>query len=105
LNQGEKLEMQKNAVSVVCVSEVVYQGQGEIRKKKNTVSSSRGERTERGIAILVHKSIVRSVVQKNVCNDRITALKLKAELVCSLLMQTHMPTLSTKMTKWKNFMI
>jgi hypothetical protein len=36
---------------------------------------------------------VRSAVQKNVCNDRITALKLKAELVSILLMQAYIPIL------------
>ena len=34
---------------------------------------------------VVHKSVVRSVVKKTVCNDRIIALKLKAEPVSILL--------------------
>jgi len=76
--------MQKKAVSVLCVSEVWCKGQGEMCSSDYTVYSSRGERNERGIAIQVHKSMVKSVVQKNVCNNRITALKLKAELVCAL---------------------
>ena len=42
---------------------------------------------------MVHKSVVRSVVKKIVCNDRIIALKLKAELVSILIMQVYMPTL------------
>jgi len=41
---------------------------------------------------VVHKSIVRSVVKKIVCSDRIIALKLKAELVSILIMQVYMPT-------------
>jgi hypothetical protein len=45
-----------------------------------------GERAERGVAIVVHKSIGRSVVT-TVCNDRIIALKLKAELVNILLVR------------------
>ena len=52
---------------------------------------SGGERSERGVAIVVHKSIVRSVVKKVVCNDRIIALTLKAELVSILIMQVYMP--------------
>ena len=32
-----------------------------------------GEWAERGVAIVVHKSIVRSVVKNMVCNDRIIA--------------------------------
>ena len=51
-----------------------------------------GERAERGVAILVHKTIVRSVVKKTVCSDRIIALKLKAEPVSILIMQVYMPT-------------
>ena len=54
---------------------------------------SGGEHAERGEAILVHKSRVRSVVKKTVCNDRIIALKLKAEPVSILIMQVYMPTL------------
>lgn len=42
---------------------------------------SEGERAERVIAEEVRTSIVRSVVTKMVCRDRIIALKLKAELV------------------------
>jgi hypothetical protein len=42
---------------------------------------SGGERAERDVAIVVHKSVVWSVVKKIVCNDRIIALKLKAEPV------------------------
>jgi hypothetical protein len=52
LNQGGKLqnlkkEIKKNAVSVLCVSEVWWKGQGEICSDY-TVYSSRGERAERG---------------------------------------------------------
>ena len=42
---------------------------------------------------MVHKSIVRSVVKNIVCNDRIIALKLKAEPLSILIMQMYMPTL------------
>jgi hypothetical protein len=38
-----------------------------------------------------------------VCNDRITALKLKAELVCSLLLQTYKPTLGYEDDKLEEF--
>ena len=41
---------------------------------------------------MVHKSIVKSVVKKIVCNDRIIALKLKAEPVRILIMEVYMPT-------------
>ena len=53
---------------------------------------SGGERAERGVAIVVHKSVVKSAVKKIVCNDRIIALKLKAEPVNILIMQVYMPT-------------
>ena len=43
------------------------------------------ERVERGVGIVVHKSVVRSAVQKILCNDRIIALKLKAEPVSTLI--------------------
>jgi hypothetical protein len=39
---------------------------------------SEGERAERVIAVVVHKSTVRSVVTKMVCRDRFIALNLKA---------------------------
>ena len=53
---------------------------------------SGGEWAERGVAIVVHKSIVRSVVKKIVCNDRIITIKLQAEPVNILIMQVYMPT-------------
>jgi nitrogen regulatory protein PII len=81
LNQGGKLknlktEMQKNDLPVLRVSEVRWKGQGEIRSGDYTVYYSGGERAERGVAIVVHKSIMRSVVKKIVCNDKIITLKL-----------------------------
>ena len=87
-----KTEMQKNEVSVLGVSEVRWKGQGEIRSGDYTVYYSGGERAERGVAIVVHKRIVRSVVKKIVCNDRIIAIKLKAEPVNILVIQVYMPT-------------
>ncbi|PNF29711.1 hypothetical protein B7P43_G12560 [Cryptotermes secundus] len=93
-----KTEMQKNEVSVLGVSKVQWKRQGEIRSGDYTVYYSGGERAERGVAIVVHKSVVRSVVKKivfgtaTVCNDRIIALKLKAEPVDTLIMQVYMPT-------------
>jgi hypothetical protein len=59
--------MQKNAVSVLGVSEVQWNGQSEIRSGYYTVYYSGGDRAERGVAIVVHKSIVKSVVKKSVC--------------------------------------
>ena len=80
--------MQKNEVSVLGVSEVWWKGQGEIRSGDYIVYYSGGERAERGVAIVLYKSVVRSVVKKIVCNDRIIALRLKAEPVIVLIMQT-----------------
>jgi hypothetical protein len=73
-------------VSVLGVSEVRWKGQGEIGIGDYTVYYSGGELAERGVAVVVHKSTVRSVVKKTVCNERIIALKLKAEPVskCSI---------------------
>jgi hypothetical protein len=42
---------------------------------------SGGKRAEIAIAIVVQKSTMRSVVIKIVCNDRIIAFKIKAEMV------------------------
>jgi hypothetical protein len=40
-----------------------------------------GVTAERGVAIVVHKSVVKSVVKKGVYSDRTIAVKLKAEPV------------------------
>jgi hypothetical protein len=61
-----KKEMQKNAVCVLGVSEVRWKGEGEIRSGDYTVYYCGGDRTERGVAIVVHKSILKSVVKKSV---------------------------------------
>ena len=87
-----KTDMQKNKVSVLGVSEVRWTGQGEIRSGDYAAYYSRGECAERGVAIVVHKNIVRRVVKKIACNDRIIAIKLKAEPVNILIMQVYMPT-------------
>jgi hypothetical protein len=97
LNQGDKLEnlkkeMQKNAVSVLGVSDVRWKGQGEISGGDYTVYYCGGDRVERGVAIVVHKSVVKSVVKTSVYSDRIIAVKLKAEPVSILIVQVYMPT-------------
>ena len=87
------MEMQKNEVSVLDVSEVWWKGKVEIRSGNYTVYYSGGELAARGVAKVANKSIVGSVVRKIVYNDRIIALKLKAEPVSILIMQVYMPTL------------
>ena len=67
-------------------------GQGEIRCGDYTVYYKGGDRAERGVAIVLHKSVVRSTVKKIVCNDRIIAIKLKTEPLSILFMQVYMPT-------------
>ena len=51
-----------------------------------------GEWVEKGVIIVVHKSIVGSVVKKIVYNDRIIAIKLQAEPINILMIQVYMPT-------------
>jgi len=63
-----------------------------------------GERAEKGVAIVVHKSIVRSVVKEIVYNDRIIAIKLQAQPASILMMQVYMPNWRMKMMKWKSCM-
>ena len=53
---------------------------------------SGGERAEKGVAIVMHKSVVRSVVKKIVYNDRIIAIKLQVEPINILMIQVYMPT-------------
>ncbi|PNF34252.1 hypothetical protein B7P43_G17273 [Cryptotermes secundus] len=95
--QGDSINVniiceKKNEVSVLGVSEVRWKGQGEIRSGDYTVYYSRGEGAGTGVAIVVHKSVVRSVVKKIDCNDRIIALKSKAEPADILIMRVYMPT-------------
>jgi len=52
---------------------------------------SGGERVERGVAIVVHTSIVRNVFKKSVCNDRIIYFNLKEKPLSILLLQVYMP--------------
>ena len=49
-------------MSVLHISEVRWKGQGEIRSGDYTVYYFGGERAEKGVAIVVHKRVVRSVV-------------------------------------------
>ena len=76
--QGGKLEnlkkeMLKNELSIGVVSEARWKGQGEIKSGDYTVYYSGGEWAERGVAIVVHKSVVRSAVKKTACNDTVIA--------------------------------
>jgi len=69
-----------------------WKGQREVRSGDYTVCYSRGEHAEKGVAIVVHKSVVRCVVKKIVYNDRINAIKLQAEPINILMIQVYMPT-------------
>jgi hypothetical protein len=93
LNRGGKFEnLKKNKLSILGASEVRWKGQGEIRSGDCTVYCSGGERAEKGVEIVVHKSVVKSVVKKIVYNDKIIAIKLQAEPINILIMQVYMPT-------------
>jgi hypothetical protein len=62
--------MEKTGVSVMGVSEVRWKGQGELHSGDYTMYYYSGwEKSGRGVAIVVHKSIVGSVVTKIACND------------------------------------
>ena len=84
--------MQKNAVSILGASEVRWKGQGEIRSGDYTVYYSVAERAEKGVTIVVIRSILKSVVQKVVYNDRNIAIKLQAEPINILMTQVYMIT-------------
>jgi exonuclease III len=84
--------MRKNEVSVLGISEVRWKGQGEIRSGDYTVYYSGGERAEKVVAIVVHKSIVRSVFKKIVYGDGIIAINLQAQPINILMMQVYIPT-------------
>jgi len=86
-------EIQKNDVSILGVSELRSKIQGELRSGDYTVYYSGGERAEKVVAIVVPKSVVRSVVKKIIYNDRIIAIKLQAEPINILMMQVYMRTL------------
>ena len=58
-----KEEIKKNEVCVLGASEVRWKGQGEIISGDYTVYYSGGERAERGVAIVMHGSILRSVLR------------------------------------------
>jgi ribosomal protein L24 len=90
--------MAKNGVSFICVNEARWKGQGEIRSGDYTMYYSGGEKSERGVVIVVHKSKVGSVVKKIVCNDRLTAVKLNAEPVNVLIVQVYMPNIANIVT-------
>jgi hypothetical protein len=87
-------EMERNAMPAVGVSEVRWKEQGEISNGNYTLYKYHygGEMSERRVAIVVHKSIVASVVKKIVCNDRIIVVKLNSEPVNVLIVQVYMST-------------
>jgi hypothetical protein len=60
---------------------------GETRVGGYTVRYSGGESAESGVATVVHKTVVSTVVKKTMCNDRIIAVKLKAGPVSILILQ------------------
>jgi len=55
------------------------------------------------VAMVVYKSIVNSVVRKNVCSDSIIVCKLKAELVSILIVQVYMPALKYVVARVEEF--
>jgi hypothetical protein len=58
---------------------VKYDAKDKVKKEVVIIQCITGEWAEKGVAILVHESTVRSVVKKIVYNDRIIAIKLQAE--------------------------
>jgi hypothetical protein len=84
LSQGGKLknlkkEMKNNVGAVLGVSKVWWKGRGEILSDytKYFIPGMRGLKEVK--PLVVHKSIVRNVIKKIVCNNRFIALKMKVE--------------------------
>jgi hypothetical protein len=57
-------KIKKNEVSILGVSKVRWKGQGEIRSGDYTVYYSGGERAEKGVAIVVHKNVVKVLLRR-----------------------------------------
>lgn len=58
-----KIEMEKNRLCALSIGEVRWKGQGEVHFVVYTMNYSGGDRAERDVAIVLHKSVVGNVTK------------------------------------------
>lgn len=87
-----KIEMDKNNVCIMGVSEVRWKEQGDFESGDYHMYYSGSESAERGVAIVMQKWIKPSIIKVEACSDRLMYIKLNAEPVDIVIIQVYMPT-------------
>ena len=87
-----KREMDRMRVSILGLSEVRWKGRGDFVSDGYRVIYSCGEESQRGVAVIMHKDVAGKVSKVMQQNDRLLLVKIKAEPVDMIIIQTYMPT-------------
>ena len=87
-----KMEMENCNLKIIGLSEVRWEGLGEIVSGDFTMYYSGGEKAERGVAVMLRNEVAKSVVNVQCISDRLMFVKLSALPVDILIIQVYMPT-------------
>jgi len=87
-----KVEMKKNNLNVLGVSEVRWTEEGDFESDGYRVIYSGGKQRERGVAVILDGNTAKRVIEIKRCGDRMMMIKMQGELVNIVLIQLYMPT-------------
>lgn len=98
-----KREMERMNISILGLSEVRWQGAGEIQSENHKIIYSGGNGSERGVAVILDRERTKTVQGFWTISDRIIMVKLKGRQNDINIIQAYAPTSSSSEDEIENF--
>jgi endonuclease/exonuclease/phosphatase family metal-dependent hydrolase len=90
--ENVKREMKRAEINILGLSEVRWKGQGDFMTDEYRIIYSGGEKGQRGVAMILDRTMGERVSKVIQYNDRLMLVRIKAEPVDLVLVQVYMPT-------------
>ncbi|XP_008484663.1 craniofacial development protein 2-like, partial [Diaphorina citri] len=87
-----KQEMKRYNMDILGLSEVRWEGEGEITSGEYKMVYKGGEKKEKGVGLIFKQSMDNNIVKVIPKSERVIAIKITSEPVDTLIIQVYMPT-------------
>ena len=108
MNQGKleivKLEMERIKIDILGISELKWTGTGHFTSGNYEVYYSGSENIRRnGVALIVNKKLINSIIGYNTKNDRMISIRLQGKPTNLTIIQIYAPTTEAEESITENF--
>ena len=84
--------MRRNKLDILGLSEMRWKEGGDFESEEFRVCYAGGKESQRGVAIILDKEMVKRVLKVYMVSDRIISVKIQADPVNLMIIQGYMPT-------------